>query len=76
MERSSNAEVDYVIRQGDEIVPIEIKSGYSGKMQSMRLFMKEKNLKRGIRSSLENFGRDGNIEIIPLYAISTLIKEN
>ncbi|HZL10172.1 MAG TPA: AAA family ATPase [Prolixibacteraceae bacterium] len=75
MERSSNAEVDYVIRQGDEMVPVEIKSGYSGKMQSMRLFLKEKNLKRGIRSSLENFGRDGNIEIIPLYAISTLIRE-
>jgi hypothetical protein len=75
-ERGSNAEVDYVIRQGSEIVPVEIKSGYSGKMQSMRLFMKEKNLKRGIRSSLENFGRDGNIEIVPLYAIYTLIKEN
>ena len=75
MERSSNAEVDYVIRQGDGIVPLEIKSGYSGKMQSMRLFMKEKNLNRGIRSSLENFGRDGNIEIVPLYAISTLIRE-
>lgn len=74
-ERGSNAEVDYVIRQGSEIVPVEIKSGYSGKMQSMRLFMKEKNLNRGIRSSLENFGRDGNIEIIPLYAISTLIRE-
>jgi len=73
-ERGSNAEVDYVIRQGSEIVPVEIKSGYSGKMQSMRLFMKEKNLKRGIRSSLENFGRDGNIEIVPLYAISTIIK--
>lgn len=76
MERSSNAEVDYVIRQGSEIVPVEIKSGYSGKMQSMRLFMKEKNLNRGIRCSLENFGRDGNIEIVPLYAISTLIKDN
>jgi len=76
MERSSNAEVDYVIRQGDEIVPVEIKSGYSGKMQSMRLFMKEKNLNRGIRCSLENFGRNGNIEIVPLYAISTLIKDN
>jgi predicted AAA+ superfamily ATPase len=74
-ERGSNAEVDYVIRQGNEIVPVEIKSGYSGKMQSMRLFMKEKNLNRGIRSSLENFGRDGNIEIVPLYAVSTLIKE-
>ncbi|MBL7965809.1 MAG: ATP-binding protein [Prolixibacteraceae bacterium] len=75
MERGSNAEVDYVVRQGSEIVPVEIKSGYRGKMQSMRLFMKEKNLNRGIRSSLENFGRDGNIEIVPLYAISTLIRE-
>lgn len=74
-ERGSNAEVDYVIRQGDEIVPVEIKSGYSGKMQSMRLFMKEKNLKRGIRCSLENFGRDGTIEIVPLYAISTLVRD-
>jgi len=35
----------------------------------------EKNLKRGIRSSLENYGRDGNIEVIPLYTISTLIRE-
>ena len=76
LERGSNAEVDYVIRQGNEIVPVEIKSGYRGKMQSMRLFMKEKNLGRGIRCSLENYGRDGNIEIIPLYAVSTLIKEN
>jgi predicted AAA+ superfamily ATPase len=74
-ERGSNAEVDYLITQGSEIVPVEIKSGYSGKMQSMRIFMKEKKLSRGIRSSLENFGRDGNIEIVPLYAISTLIKE-
>ena len=73
-ERGSNAEVDYVIRQGAEMVPVEIKSGYSGKMQSMRLFMKEKNLNRGIRCSLENFRRDGNIEVVPLYAISTLIK--
>ena len=74
-ERGSNAEVDYVIRQGAEIVPVEIKSGYSGKMQSMRLFLKEKNLNRGIRCSLENFRRDGNIELIPLYAVSTLLKE-
>ncbi len=74
-ERSSNAEVDYVIRQGNEMVPVEIKSGYSGKMQSMRLFLKEKNLTRGIRCSLENFGRDGNIDIVPLYAASTLIRQ-
>lgn len=75
LQRGSNAEVEYVIRQGSEIVPVEIKSGYSGKMQSMRLFLKEKNLSRGIRSSLENFGRDGNIEIVPLYAVSTLIRQ-
>jgi len=38
--------------------------------------LKEKNFGRGILCLLENFGRDVNIEIIPLYAVSTLIKEN
>jgi len=49
--RGSNAEVDYVIQQGTEIVSIEVKAGTKGQMQSMFLFMDE----RGIRVSLENF---------------------
>jgi hypothetical protein len=42
-------------------------------MQSLRIFMDEKNSKKGIRTSLENFGCFDNIEIYPLYAISNVI---
>lgn len=70
--RSSNAEIDYVIQSGADILPIEVKAGTKGQMQSMFLFLKQKKLKRGIRVSQENFGRYGQIETIPIYAASQL----
>ena len=51
----SHAEVDYLIQKNDVIVPVEVKSGKSGKMQSMHLYLKEKQAQYGIRTSLENF---------------------
>ena len=71
--RGSNAEVDYLINEGTQIVPVEIKSGSTGKMQSMNLFINEKKSSKGIRISLENFSQYGKITVIPLYAVSNLI---
>lgn len=72
--RGNQAEVDYVIELGDKIVPIEVKSGIKGKMQSLRIFMEEKKSKFGVRTSLENFARMEKINIIPLYAIGAIFK--
>jgi hypothetical protein len=72
--KGSQAEVDYVIELVNGIVPIEVKSGIKGKMQSLRIFMEEKMCKFGIRTSLENFDRLGNIKIIPLYAVGAILK--
>jgi predicted AAA+ superfamily ATPase len=72
--RGSQAEVDYVIELDNKIVPIEVKSGIKGKMQSLRIFMEEKKSKFGIRTSLENFARMEKITIIPLYAIGAIYK--
>lgn len=69
---SGNAEVDYVFQKGERIIPIEVKSGVKGSMQSLHLFLKEKNIDEGIRISLENFGKYQNIRTIPLYAASTI----
>jgi len=68
-ERNSRAEVDYVILQNNNIIPIEVKSGKQGKMQSLHLFMKEKQSEYGIRTSLENFAQYDKIKVVPLYAI-------
>jgi predicted AAA+ superfamily ATPase len=72
--RGSNAEVDYLIEERTEIVPVEIKSGSTGKMQSLNLFINEKKSSKGIRISLENFSQYGKITVIPLYAVSNLIQ--
>ncbi|MDR2233793.1 MAG: ATP-binding protein [Tannerella sp.] len=69
----SHAEVDYLIQQNELIVPVEVKSGKSGKMQSMHLFINEKQAKYGIRTSLENFCQYDKIKVIPLYAIGNVI---
>ncbi|MDR1802527.1 MAG: AAA family ATPase [Treponema sp.] len=69
-----SAQVDFIVQKGSRIIPIEVKSGTQGGMQSLRLFMKEKNIKRGVRTSLENFGRSGDIDIYPLYAIGNIVR--
>jgi predicted AAA+ superfamily ATPase len=72
--RGSSAEVDYLIEQDGQVIPVEVKSGSTGKMQSLNLFMEEKGSSKGIRISLENFSQYGKISVVPLYAISNLIK--
>ncbi|MDR1951108.1 MAG: ATP-binding protein [Bacteroidales bacterium] len=74
--RQANAQVDFVIQLGEDIVPVEVKSGTQGAMQSMRIFMAEKESKKGIRTSLENFSQYEDIEVYPMYAISNLYKSN
>lgn len=71
--KSSNAEVDYIIQKNEEIIPIEVKSGKQGSMQSMYLFLKERNLQRGIRLTQENFSKYNRIITVPIYACANII---
>lgn len=73
-QRGSSAEVDFLIEQENTIIPVEVKSGTSGKMQSMNLFINEKKSQKGIRISLENFSKYGKIDVCPLYAVSNLVE--
>jgi len=69
----SNAEIDYLVQQGENIVPVEVKANTKGSMQSMFQFLKEKNQPYGIRTSMENFGVYQNIRVYPLYAVSQVV---
>ena len=68
----SSAEVDYVVQRNGKIIPIEVKSGKTGKMQSMFIFLKEKKSEFGIRTSLENFSIYDKIHVYPLYAVGNI----
>ena len=70
--KNANAQIDFVVQRGETILPVEVKSGKQGKMQSMWVFLEEKKLTEGIRTSLENFSEYHKISVYPLYAIGKL----
>jgi predicted AAA+ superfamily ATPase len=45
----SSAEIDYLIQQGNILIPVEVKSGSEGKMRSLHQFVSEKNWTRALR---------------------------
>lgn len=47
--RSSNAELDFVITLGGQIIPIEVKAGATGSLKSLHQFMGEKQSPLAIR---------------------------
>lgn len=82
----TRSEVDYIIARDMKVLPIECKSGTSGKIKSLHLFMHNKHLTDAIRCSLENFAllescdkkaddAVRRIQILPLYAISNLFQK-
>ncbi len=70
--KSSNAEVDFLYTKNGDIFPVEIKSGKSGSMRSMYIFLEEKKKEKGFRLSLANFATYDKVEVYPLYAVSSL----
>ena len=71
---NSNAEIDYLVQSGDLVIPVEVKAGTKGSMQSMFLFLEEKHRPWGIRTSLENFSSYDKIRVCPLYALRENVK--
>lgn len=70
--KSSMAEVDYVLNIGNKIYPLEIKAGSTGRMKSIQLFLAEKSVRLGVRISQKEFGLEKNILSLPLYMIEQL----
>lgn len=50
--RANNAEVDYVISQGAQILPVEVKAGASGSLKSLQQFVLEKGSEQAVRFDL------------------------
>jgi hypothetical protein len=72
--RSSNAEVDYLLETPQGIVPIEVKSGRRGQMQSLRVFCEGHAISHAVRLSLEPFSAYQNTRVIPLYAVAAAMR--
>ncbi len=70
--RASSAEVDYVINLEGKIVPIEVKSGTTGRLRSLKRFMEEKDVPLGVRISQHPLSFKDGILSVPFYLIHAL----
>lgn len=69
---SSTAEVDYVWPLANQAVPIEVKSGKTGRLRSLQTFLETKPASLGLRISEHGLALEGSILSVPLYMISEL----
>lgn len=69
-ERSSIAEIDYLIQKDDKIIPIEVKGGAGTTLKSMHAFL-ESHLQSpyGIRFSTQSYSVFQKIHSFPLYDV-------
>jgi predicted AAA+ superfamily ATPase len=68
----STAEVDFVIQNEDEIIPVEVKSGTNTKSASFKFFCEKYQLAKAIRASLNDYKQEEWMVNIPLYAINSV----
>jgi predicted AAA+ superfamily ATPase len=64
-QKSALSEVDFIISDFDQVIPIEVKSGKNTKSKSLSRFMEEKNSKLGVKVSIygENTRKE-NVKVI------------
>lgn len=67
---NSSAEVDFVIERKGEIIPIEVKSGKSGKLRSMHILLNENsNVKFGYVFGQTDYRDEDRLKFRPIYSI-------
>ena len=51
--KNSSAEVDYIMQIGTDIIPVEVKSGTTGSLKSLNLFLNEKKRHFAVRFNID-----------------------
>lgn len=64
-----NCEIDFVLQNGMDIIPIEVKGGEDKSAPSFKRYIANNHPKHAIRFSKRNYRKDGEIINIPLYLI-------
>ena len=64
-----NMEIDFVLQNGTEIVPVEVKGGEDKSASSFKRYIAENHPKHALRYSKRGYRTDGSITNIPLYLV-------
>ena len=69
--KNSTAEIDYLIEKEAHVVPVEIKSGPTGRMKSMHMFIEKYHNETALKLSQATFRNESPIVSLPFYAIES-----
>lgn len=74
--RASNAEVDYLLPVEGVVIPVEVKSGATGRLRSLRAFLDEKRDRTpyGIRFCAQSGSIHGNLHSHAIYAVPHVLR--
>ncbi len=69
-----SAEVDCIIQQAGNIIPLEVKSNASVRSKSLKIYAEKYNPELILRVSMLNLKQDGKVLNIPLYLIEEITR--
>ncbi len=67
-ESKRGAEIDFIIKKDENIIPIEVKAADNVMAKSLKTYIETYKPTYAIKLSTKNFGEKDNIKTIPLYA--------
>ena len=70
----STAEVDFIIQNEGDIIPIEVKAGENTKSKSFKLFCEKFKPQTAIRTSLSNYRQESWMTNVPMYILGEYLK--
>jgi predicted AAA+ superfamily ATPase len=72
-ERNTN-EIDFLIDNGSQIIPLEVKAEVNLQSRSLKAFVDKYKITKAVRTSMADYKVDGWLINLPLYAISNFGK--
>lgn len=71
-----SAEIDFVIDNGNDVVPIEVKAEVNLQAKSLKTYRDKFKPKISVRTSMADYKKEDWLLNLPLYAIEMIIPEN
>lgn len=73
--KSSTAEIDYLIEKNGHTVPVEVKSGPTGRMKSLHIFIEKHQTNKALKISQSRFQKGNPILTLPFYGIESFLRQ-
>jgi len=68
----NSCEVDFIVDNGDDIIPIEVKAEINLKARSLKMYREKFSPTISIRSSMADYSEEDGLINLPLYAIEEM----